>query len=266
MGELDMSGTNWWQYGKWVYNIGRTGRYLPYSSGENAAVVTFINGMLELRPLLVPRVLLKAQNYAAEIAEQSSESLGNMLKMIGRSLKVYAPSDEEKELCDALIAATGDRKNRIATRMATLTVEVAPEGSGTVSGTGEHPLNSRVEITATPNRGYVFESWNDIEDTSATRTIVLEQDTTIVATFGEGTPRTITASGDGGTVEITNSIISDSIYDGDTLTLTAVPGEGKAFSHWGDDITDTNPVKVITVDGDAAYTAVFEDASQNEEQ
>ena len=48
-------------------------------------------------------------------------------------------------------------------------------------------------------------------------------------------------------------------YKGDTVTITAEPVSGiYTFKYWQDDTSNTNPVRTITVNGDATYTAVFE--------
>jgi hypothetical protein len=44
-----------------------------------------------------------------------------------------------------------------------LTLNVNPEGWGTVTGAGEHLEGSQVEVTATANEGYAFLNWTDVE-------------------------------------------------------------------------------------------------------
>ena len=52
---------------------------------------------------------------------------------------------------------------------------------------------------------------------------------------------------------------SGSSYEyGTTLTLTAVPNDRCKFKYWADDPTNTNPVRTVTVTGEATYEAVFE--------
>ena len=163
---------NWWLYSKYIYNIGRTSRHAPYSELELEAVKTFITSILETRPAIKPRVNLKIWS--------------SMLQVIGRNLKQDPPTVEEKELCDALIEATGERKNKIVLPYVSITATVAPENSGSVSGTGAYAAGTSVEITATPAEGYVFSKWED-DSTEATRTIELgEEDVAVTATFIEG--------------------------------------------------------------------------------
>lgn len=66
----------------------------------------------------------------------------------------------------------------------TLTVALAEgcEGMGEVSGSGNYEYGSEVTLTATANEGYKFMQWSD-GDTNATRTIIVEGDMTLTATF-----------------------------------------------------------------------------------
>ena len=111
---------NWWQYSKWVYNVGRTARLYPYAPAEKTAVVDFITAEWETsRTWLVPRLSLKvaesqkATDQGYDLAALGDESLGRMVQVIGLSLKVTPPTEEEKELCDALFEATGSRRDRL---------------------------------------------------------------------------------------------------------------------------------------------------------
>ncbi len=67
----------------------------------------------------------------------------------------------------------------------TITVISANDSMGTVSGGGEYEVGTEVTITATPNEGYRFVSWND-GNIDNPRTITVIVDTTYVATFEEG--------------------------------------------------------------------------------
>ena len=67
----------------------------------------------------------------------------------------------------------------------TITVTSANENMGTVSGGGEYAFGTQVTITATPNQGYRFVSWND-GNTDNPRTITVTEEATYIATFEEG--------------------------------------------------------------------------------
>ena len=67
----------------------------------------------------------------------------------------------------------------------TITVTSANESMGTVSGGGEYEFGTVATITATPNEGYRFVSWND-GNTNNPRTITVTGNATYIATFEEG--------------------------------------------------------------------------------
>ena len=69
-------------------------------------------------------------------------------------------------------------------RSYTLTVALAEgcEGMGEVSGSGSYEYGTVVTLTATAHEGYKFMQWSD-GDTNATRTIIMEGDMTLTATF-----------------------------------------------------------------------------------
>ena len=64
----------------------------------------------------------------------------------------------------------------------TITVVSANETMGTVSEGGQFEYLAEVEISATPNPGYLFVKWND-NDTNSTRTITVTGNKTYRATF-----------------------------------------------------------------------------------
>ena len=66
----------------------------------------------------------------------------------------------------------------------TITVTSANENMGTVSGGGEYEVGTEITITATPNEGYHFVTWND-GNTDNPRTITVTEDATYIAIFEE---------------------------------------------------------------------------------
>lgn len=100
---------NWWQYSRWTYLIGRTVKAQNFSDSERSAVIDFIEGIVGTRPALLPRINLK-KGDAAEISVQNNYSLGKMVQLIGRQLKVLPPTEEEKTFCDELFKVTDPRR------------------------------------------------------------------------------------------------------------------------------------------------------------
>ena len=67
----------------------------------------------------------------------------------------------------------------------TITVLSANGSMGTVSGGGEYEVGTEITITAIPNEGYHFVTWND-GNTDNPRTITITEDATYIASFEEG--------------------------------------------------------------------------------
>lgn len=63
-----------------------------------------------------------------------------------------------------------------------LSLSTEPEGAGIVTGGGEFKKGESVEISATPNYGYIFKSWSD-GDTNQERTVVMTSDLSLTAVF-----------------------------------------------------------------------------------
>ncbi len=124
---------------------------------------------------------------------------------------------------------------------------------GTIEGTGTYDYNTKVYLTAVPDKGYHFAQWSNRSkrgwsSTANPLTVQVYQDTTFTAEFRKY--YTITASSEHGTVEGAGT------YDYNSLVyLTAVPDKGYHFTQWSDGNTD-NPRKIM-VEGNATYTAEF---------
>ena len=99
---------NVWRYARQVYLIGRSTKQKGYSVNEKIAILTFINGIRATRPTIVPNVNIKKGNAVGVV--QNDHSLGKMVQVIGRNLKVLFPTVAEKNLCDALFLATDPRR------------------------------------------------------------------------------------------------------------------------------------------------------------
>lgn len=73
-------------------------------------------------------------------------------------------------------------KTEIITNPVVLTLRVSPDNSGVVTGGGTYKEGTSVDISATPNRGYRFKQWSDL-DTHPSRTVVLSSSLTLTAQF-----------------------------------------------------------------------------------
>ena len=108
-------------------------------------------------------------------------------------------------------------------------------------------------IYATPARGYKFVWWND-GDTSNPRTVFVTQDTTFIAYFSDKDYFHVTAQPDYPVRGHVNG--GGTYFDGDTVTLTAIPNDTYHFIRWNDG--DTSNPRQFIVTQDTAFTAHFD--------
>ena len=124
---------------------------------------------------------------------------------------------------------------------------------GNAEGGGYFPQDHTVTIRAVPAHGFLFDHWND-GNTDNPRQIVVTQDTVFTAYFVDNITYTVSATVN---TPAWGSVTGVGAYfDGDTVTLTAVPSlTGVMFDHWNDGSTD-NP-RLLTVTQDTSFTAFF---------
>lgn len=140
-----------------------------------------------------------------------------------------------------------------------VTLTATPAAGGTATGAGSYAHGSNVTVTATPAVGYAFASWKQgstVKSTDPSYTFSLTNHTALTATY-VATDRTITATSapaEGGSVSGAGVV-----GNGASVTLTATPSSGHAFSHWtlgGLPAGTANPV-TFTADADYAFVANF---------
>lgn len=121
-----------------------------------------------------------------------------------------------------------------------------------------------VEILATADPGYEFDSWQD-GNTDNPRQIIIDADSAVWTYVASFRPKTMTVFGLAND-EMMGSVSGATTGEvGSTMQLTAVPANGcYRFKQWSDG--ETNAVRTITVgvtDADNTYTAVFEPVQFN---
>ena len=143
----------------------------------------------------------------------------------------------------------------------TITVRSENPLMGTVFGGGTYPVNTIINIGASPNQGFYFSGWQD-GDMNNPRTITVTGDAEYVASFSTNPTVTYTV-----TVyydETQGFIIGAGTYNaGATASLAAIPANGYYFKKWGDGNTD-NPREIL-VDHDIVLAAFFEGTGVDEE-
>ena len=111
----------------------------------------------------------------------------------------------------------------------TLTVSASEGGTISTEG-GTYDEGSEITITATPNEGYEFTSWEGSESVSSSLNITLNANTTLQALFSPlPTQYTLTISANKGGAVSTEGGTYD---EGTEITATATPDEGYRFLGW----------------------------------
>lgn len=158
-------------------------------------------------------------------------------------------------------------------------VSMSVSGSGSISSTtGANcssgtcvdtlPSGSNLTLTATPAAGQVFDSWsgcpsisgntcvisNLTSDVSVTATFVLDVDTLTVNRLGPSGAGTVSSSPAGISC---GSTCSHSFAAGTSVTLTATPASGFAFSSWSGCSSSTGNTCVVNLSSDRTVSATF---------
>ena len=155
----------------------------------------------------------------------------------------------------------------------TVTIEISPDGAGTVSPMSAKKLSgTTATFTATANAGYSFDGWyiNDaLVSTDNPYSHQFTADVTIVAKFKTEAANTVTGfvkpgCESMGTVSVSPAgtvVEGGYLYNhGTSVTLTATANKGHQFDKWvdaSDNILSTSATYSFTVNEDRAVYAVF---------
>ena len=129
-----------------------------------------------------------------------------------------------------------------------ITTESSNPEWGATAGDTTVTYMSEAEISAIPNYGYHFVSWND-GNTSNPRIVTVQGNGTFTATFAKNV-YSITKNAEHGSI----SGNSSAEYL-DFVTLTATPDYGYHFTQWSDGLKD-NP-RIFQITQDTTFTAEF---------
>lgn len=108
----------------------------------------------------------------------------------------------------------------------------ATAGGGTM-GTGVYAANTRVNVTAMPQQGYMFVNWTDVNGQLLSDRPVYAANSdmgSITANFTKQTPVTVTAISK--SPELGTVTGGGSFMPGTQITLVATPAAGKVFAGW----------------------------------
>ncbi|MCF6306606.1 MAG: T9SS type A sorting domain-containing protein [Flavobacteriaceae bacterium] len=135
-----------------------------------------------------------------------------------------------------------------------LTTSVSGNGSVSPSGTTTYTAGTVVEITATPDTGWVFSHWlGDASGSTNPVNVTINANSLVEAVFVEERTLTTNTVGNGSVSPNGTTIYND----GTLATITATPDTGWQFDSWtGDAVGSLNPIS-ITMDADKTVTANF---------
>ncbi|MFA5102306.1 MAG: cohesin domain-containing protein [Candidatus Thermoplasmatota archaeon] len=138
---------------------------------------------------------------------------------------------------------------------------ISIDGSGTVTKTPNqttYPYGTVVQLTAVANTGCIFNSWSgDLAGNTNPISITIHGNKSVTAHFTSNQcTLTITINGSG---TITKSPNQPTYDYGQVVTINAVPTTGWAFSSWTGDLTGSQNPTTITMNGNKAVVAHFED-------
>ena len=144
----------------------------------------------------------------------------------------------------------------------TMTVDTVGNGSVVLDPPGgTYDEGAVVQLTAIAGPGSAFDKWSDdITGFANPITITMEEDITVTAYF-EATvvPQFTLTTNIVGNGSVDLDPLGGTYDEGTVVQLTAVANRGSTFDSWSEDITGTvNPV-TITMNGDKAVTANFEE-------
>lgn len=159
----------------------------------------------------------------------------------------YIPTedDEEEEEWDPL--PPGEPQ------LETADITVLPNDAtmGKTLGTASHVVGDTVTVQAIAFNGYLFEQWSD-GVTDATRTIIVEDDLTLVAYFAPQMYQVTVVADD----EQMGSVVGSGMYAyRSNATIVAYPADGYRFMKWSDE--NTQQVHNIYVTCDTTIIAYF---------
>jgi hypothetical protein len=151
------------------------------------------------------------------------------------------------------------------TTPSSVTLSVTTSGSGSVTLNppgGSYSVGTSVTLTAVPASGYAFAGWSGaLGGTANPTTLVMDSNKSVIASFVPATQYTLSVSTtSGGSVTLNPP---GGVYTaGTSVTLTAVPASGYAFTGWGGALSGTANPATLVMDANKSVSASFATATQ----
>ena len=141
----------------------------------------------------------------------------------------------------------------------TISTDVNDANLGSVTGSGEYDEGDTVTLTAVPETGCRFLSWND-GNTDNPRTFTSSADVTYTATFEEIQYTDVTIASNDVSWGTVSGAASGNIETGTWITLTATPAEDYKFEGWqvdGEIVQTSEVVNLLVAGQEMDIIAVF---------
>ena len=194
-----------------------------------------------------------AETYAGSSGSVAGESLAERTLSSPASVSVNGSFGST---VDWAVVAAEVRAGSTTSSPVTLSVTTVGGGSVSLSPPGgSYPAGTSVTLTATPDAGYGFAGWSGgLTGTATPATLVLNARTSVTASFRRLYTVTVSPS-TGGSVSLSPS---GGVYlSGTTVTATATPASGYAFSGWSGALGGTQNPTTLLVDADKTIAASF---------
>jgi len=141
----------------------------------------------------------------------------------------------------------------------TLTMETSGSGSTEPALVSpDHVPGSTVDIVATPDKGWQFDSWEGkvVDPASAATSVIIDSSKTVTAVFSR-IVHTLTLEVEGGGTTAP-AVGSHDYNQGSTVDITAIPDNGWQFDSWAGEVDDTGlTATTISIDSNKTVTAIF---------
>jgi Glycosyl hydrolases family 28/MBG domain (YGX type)/Divergent InlB B-repeat domain/Bacterial Ig domain len=143
----------------------------------------------------------------------------------------------------------------------TLTINIVGSGTVTPASGSSYTCGTQVLVTATPGSGYSFGQFSGaLTGSTNPQTITLNTNSTVTATFVQGTSCTLSTSVTG-SGSITVSPSGTVFTCGTQLTITAVPATYFSLTGFGGALSGTTNPQTLTLNTNSSVSATFAQTS-----
>lgn len=246
-----------------VLSVGATGCESPFPAATNARVLSD-EAVVRLR--VDPEGSAAFEGVELDDEGALTAAIGTALEIVVVPIRGYAFAswaDETVANPRTIVIESGSELDLVArTQRTTHSVAIDCEGSGTVrrpDGDGipqAAPYGEALDVIADPAVGHAFSEWSD-GNREAQRTIVVEADVAITATFVPINYSVTFSADEGGTVTYVSDGDPERVRYGDRLTVTAHPEAGYTFLGYTGDRVAGDLTLTVQVTADTALHAGF---------